>query len=249
LDTLNRSFSSSALSKDRVLAGSLNPNAVNCYIKFVLAVTPPSGHKLSSPGFNLITTDDGEYPELTLTAFQKLEEENAWPPNQYINIWLASGYNFEFPSIQQNEAGSFDARGLVYSPFIEKGFLLEGLSNIGANPKDPDPATLSHGILLRSGSVLFAHPDYIINRMGYYLGLFDTMSFACLLEGDFCPDTQIPDLTQSLLPFAKATTCEGSSFPLTNHMSIGRRYTNFTYDQRTRMRFVLEHGLYRPRKN
>ncbi len=249
LDTLNRSFSSNVLSLDRVVAQELNPNAVDCKIQFVLASAPPPNRRLSAPGLNVVPTPEGEYQAPNLFLFKKLEAENNWDPSQYINIWMAPGYDLDFPSIFPNETGGGGgARGLAYTPFIEEGSNFLGLPTIGTDPNFPDPNTLSHSILLRSGSILIEHPDYIINRMGYFLGLFDIMSFACDLEGDFCPDTQAPDLRVSIGPFNTATDCTGDPFIMTNHMSFGRRYTHFTYDQRDRMHFVLEHGLFRPRK-
>jgi hypothetical protein len=246
---LNRSFSASSLSKARTLNGSIDPNAVNCYIKFVAANEAPPGRKLDNPGLNVIQPENGEYPTLGLPNFQELEQANTWDPTTYVNVWIAPDYDFEFPSIHPNEAGSFGARGLSYSPFIEEGFELPGLATRGVNAKDPDPSTLSHGILLRSGSVLFEHPDYLINRMAYYLGVFDLMTFDCRFEGDYCPDTPNPDLSKPIFPFNEVSKCDGGTFFMTNHMSFGRRYTHFSYDQRERMHFVLEHGLYRPRKN
>lgn len=249
LDTLNRSFSSNTMSKARVLAGELNPNAVDCKIQFVLADKPPMDRQLNGPGLNIVPSPPGEYVAPTLAVFQNLAADHNWDPTQYINIWMAPDYDFDFPSIRIDESGgSGGARGLVYSPYIEEGFSLPGLATIGVNPKDPDPNALSHAILLRSGSLLGAHPDYIINRMGYYLGLFDLMSFDCTFEGDFCADTQAPDLRQSILPFNEVMDCTGDRFFMTNHMSFGRRYSHFTYDQRDRMHFVLEHGLFRPQK-
>lgn len=249
LDTLNRSFSSSALSLDRVLAQELNPNAVDCKIQFELANSPPPDRRLNGPGLNVVPTPEGEYQAPTLALFQDLEVQNNWDPTQYINIWMAPGYGFDYPSIFADETGgSGGARGLAYTPYLEEGANFLGLPTIGANPNLPAPNTLSHSILLRSGSLLVEHPDYIINRMGYYLGLFEIMSFACDLEGDFCPDTQAPDFREPFGPFNTVVDCSGDSFIMTNHMSLGRRYTHFTYDQRDRMHYVLEHGLFRPRK-
>lgn len=249
LDTLNRSFSSDFLTLERVLAEELNPNAVDCKIQFVLANSAPSGRKLDGLGRNVVSTPEGEYIAPNLITFQNLEADNLWDPTQYLNIWMAPGYDFDFPSIRTDESGgSGGARGLVYAPYLEEGATLPGLSTIGVNPKDPDPSTLSPAILLRSGSLLGAHPDYIVNRVGYYLGLFDIMTFACALEGDFCLDTQAPDLREPIGVFNTVTDCDGDRFIMTNHMSFGRKYTHFTYDQRDRMHFVLEHGLFRPRK-
>lgn len=249
LDTLNRSFSSNVMSLEGVLSGELSPNAVDCKIQFVLANDPPPNRNLNSAGRNVIPTPAGEYKAPTLEEFKALEAANGWDPNQYINIWMAPGYDFDFPSIRTDAQGdSGGARGLAYAPYIEAGFSLPGLATIFADPRDPDPGSLSHAILLRSGSLLGEHPDFLINRMGYYLGLFDIMTFACDFEGDFCPDTQTFDFEVPIGPFIEVTDCTGDPFFMTNHMSFGRRYTHFTYDQRDRMHFVLEHGIFRPRK-
>ena len=249
LDTLNRSFSSTTMSLGRVLAGELNPNAVNCKIQFILANDPAPDRSINSPGLNVVSTPEGEYRAPTIEEFKALEAENSWDPNRYINIWMAPGYDFDFPSIRTDVTGAAGgARGLAYSPYIEAGFSLPGLSTIFENPKDPDPGSLSHAVLVRSGSVLGEHPDFLINRVAYYLGLFDVMTFDCKFEGDYCADTPIPDFSISIGAFNEATDCNGNLFFMTNHMSIGRRYTHFTYDQRERLHFVLEHGIFRPRK-
>ena len=156
-------------------------------------------------------------------------------------------YEFEYEPINRNEvAGSGGGRGLVHSPYLID-VQLPGLPTFGANPRDPDPNTLSQSILLRTISVLTEHPDFIVNRMGYFLGLFDTMTFGCLSDGDYCPDTVIPDFSRSERIGNAWKACGSENFyTLNNHMSIGRNYTNFTYDQRARMRFVLEHGMFRP---
>ncbi|MEM6380366.1 MAG: M43 family zinc metalloprotease [Bacteroidota bacterium] len=249
LDTLNRSFSSTTLSLGRVLRGELNPNAVDCKIQFVLANDPPPDRSTNGAGLNVVPTPEGEFTPPTLEEFKALEADNNWDPSRYINIWMSPGYDFDFPSIRPNASGGGGgARGLAYSPYIEAGFSLPGLPTIFEDPRDPDPGSLSHAVLVRSGSVLGEHPDYLVNRVAYYLGLFDVMTFDCEFDGDYCVDTPAPNLSISIGPFNEATDCDGELFFMTNHMSIGRRYTHFTYDQRERLHFVLEHGIFRPRK-
>ena len=247
IDTLNRAFAQEQYSKEQVQQGLVNPNAVNCYIQFVAAENPPPGKTLSSTGLNKIKLVEDEEPVLPLSRFQGLEETHAWDPNEYINIWIAEGFEFEFPPVNPNETmGSGGARGLVYAPYLD-GVQLPGLVTEGVNPKFPDLSTLSQGILLRSGSLLGNHPDFIINRIGYYLGLFDTLAFGCEAEGDFCKDTFAPDISQPSGPLNQFKVCEDGPYYIpNNHMSIGRQYTNFTFDQRARMHFVLQHALYRP---
>ena len=247
IDTLNSSFFSTSFPREAVLSGDVNPNAVNCYIRFELARTPPPGFTLTEPGLNVISNEDGQFPPLTEATFVELERRHNWAPETFVNVWLAEGYEFQYEPLNKNESGgSGGARGLAYSPYLLDAEL-KGLPTFGSDPRIPDPNTLSHSILLRTGSVLGEHRDYLVNRMGYFLGLFDTMSFGCLFEGDYCSDTFPPDLENGDRLGNAWTSCEdGNFYQFNNHMSLGRNYTNFTYDQRERMRFVLEHGMFRP---
>lgn len=249
VDTLNATFNRARFSREDVLSGAVNPNAVNMFIRFELASDPPDGFVLVSPGLQNIPSPSNEFPELSLSRFHMLEDEYGWDPNTYVNIWLASSYGFEFSDLNPADGVSpSSGRGILNPPILEFG-RLEGLLSLEfPNPRVPieDPEEVSQHILLRSGSVLGEHPDYIVNRVGYYLGLFDTFEYPCSDLGDFCADTFFPDLSLGIGPFGWAVSCEGPQFRLNNHMSINRNYTCFTYDQRERVRFVLDNGWGRP---
>ncbi|MEM6630439.1 MAG: M43 family zinc metalloprotease [Bacteroidota bacterium] len=248
IDTLNNSFNRQAYATDQVLSGSVNPNAVDLFLRFERAQTSPEGVRTDAAGVQIIPAPNGIYSSLTQGRFNNLEEEYGWDPDEYINIWLADGYEFSFPPFDGSSEG-IDARGIVYSPILESGSL-EGLPSLEfPDPRNPigAPEEFSQAILLRRGSVAGEHPDYIVNRMGFFLGLFDTFEFSCAKKGDYCADTFFPDfdqLTGSIID--KVPSCEGPDFFLNNHMSINRNYTSFTYDQRERVRFVLENALFRP---
>ncbi len=245
IDTLNKSFNRSNFSKERVLAGLSNPNTVNCYIRFELATSPPPGKTLTALGHNKIQTANGEYPVLTLDRFRELEAEEVWPYEEYLNFWFAEEYDFEFAPINISDQGSGNARGLTYSPYTDS-LAIPGLAVRGTNPRNPDPETLSHSILLRFTSVVDFHQDFIVNRVAYFFGLFDTLAFGCEADGDFCKDTFTPDFGAPFGPANEYSACEGPFFFPSNHMGLGRNKDNFTYDQRARMRLVLEHALFRP---
>ncbi|MEO0337764.1 MAG: M43 family zinc metalloprotease [Bacteroidota bacterium] len=244
IDTLNNSFSKSSFTRAQVLSGAINPNAVNCYIKFEAVDKAEPGKRLAGAGLNIIHTADGEYPDLSLNYFQTLEEEHNYDPNQVINFWLAPFYDFNFATVNPNELFG-NSRGLSYTPYLRDS-TLAGLPNYGLNPKLPDPFALSHSVLLHAGAVLGSHPDYTVYQLGYFLGLFPTASFACQSEGDFCQDTFIPDLNQFDFSTWQATSCEGVLFAPNNFMDFSRSYSNFTYDQRERLRLVLKDALFRP---
>ncbi len=249
IDTLNASFNRQVFTREEVIAGDLNPNAVDLFLRFELAARDPDGFSLASPGLQNIPSPDNEFPELTLNLFQSLEETYGWDPEAYVNIWLANSYGFEFPEVNPSDEGQgSDARGLVNAPLLEFGEMDGLLSLEFPNPRIPvnNPEEISQHILLRSISVLTEHPDYIVNRMGYYLGLFDTFEYPCNRLGDFAPDTFVPDLSQGIGPFSLVASCEGPVFRMNNHMSINRNYRCFTYDQRERVQFVLENGWARP---
>ena len=249
VDTLNASFNRQLFSPEEVLAGDINPNAVDLFLRFELAARDPDGFSLASPGLQNIPSPDNEYPELTLNLFQSLEETYGWDPEAYVNIWLADSYGFEFPKVNPSDEGQGSgARGLVNAPLLEFGEMDGLLSLEFPNPRIPvnNPEGISQHILLLSISVLTEHPDFIVNRMGHYLGLFDTFEYSCNRLGDFCLDTFVPDLSQGIGPFNFIASCEGPVFRMNNHMSINRNYKCFTYDQRERVRFVLENGWARP---
>lgn len=248
IDTLNGSFNRSTYSAELVKQGWVNPNAVDCFIRFEKALVPPLGFTLNEPGLHIVPTPNNEFPLLNLDQFRELEEAHSWPPETYVNIWMASDFGFEFPAVNINERGHSNARGLANSPFVVDTFLA-GIPTVGANPRDPDPNSLYNGILVRSGSVLIEHPDFLVNRMGYYLGLFDNNGFYCSNNGDYCEDTFSYDIfSQELGPFNSLPTCRGPFYHPNTHMDLRRNKACFTYDQRERMRFVLRHGLFRPKE-
>ena len=248
LDTLNNGFSPSSFPKSSVLAGKTSPNAVNTYVKFEVAQRSPDGLLLSVPGLNVIEGPIEDPQPLTEELFSVLDKAHSWDPNEYINVWIVFNTAFAFPPIDTRLETSAPT-GVTYSPFIEEGFSLPGLATAGANPRYPDPADLSQSIIFNATTLFPFHRDFIVNKMGYFLGLLETFAHSCDLEGDYCEDTLIPKLTMQLDPLTgKFQSCEGPSFLPSNHMSIGGIYTHFTYDQRERIRFVLDHGLFRPGK-
>ena len=89
IDTLNNSFNRESFDLRDVLAGNVNPNAVNCHLRFELARNPPSGKRLAEPGLNLVINEDGQYPPLTAEVFAELEKQHVWDPEIFINVWLA----------------------------------------------------------------------------------------------------------------------------------------------------------------
>jgi len=99
-----------------------------------------------------------------------------------------------------------------------------------------------------AGSILEDHPDYVHTMIGYYLGLLTINEFNCIEEGDYCGDTHtfIPPPNGLPLPTGKALTCTEYLYRTSNFMGFNLHYTNFTYDQRDRMRTVLEYGSSRP---
>ena len=248
IDTLNNSFNPEGFTRESVSSGLVNPNAVNFSLRFERAQDAPTGVRPTAPGLQVIPSTDGTFPSLTPARFQALEDEYGWDPDIYINVWLADDYGFDFPPFDEVSQSSGSARGLSYSPILEKG-MLDGLPSLEfPNTRNPigDPEEFSQSILLRAGSVLFEHPDFIVNRMGYFLGLFETFEFSCGRYGDYCMDTFLPELNQVSAPIDKVPSCEGPEFRMNNHMAINRKYTCFTYDQRERVRYVLENALYRP---
>ncbi len=232
LDTLNGAFNIQSYPIEDVRSGLVNPNAVSMKIRFVAAEEAPAGFVLSGPGIHRIPFQDAD------SRFDLLALQNTWDPNTYVNVWLQDGQiRLDEEAV---EGYNFYGRGGASIPILSEG-LLEGLLT---DPSFAEDAIA--GIIVQKGSVLGEHPDYIVATMGNYFGLFQTIDFGCLDEGDYCADTHTIDFSIPNPPTNQFYTCDQTLFRPTNYLSINRKYRDFTYDQAVRVRRVLENAISRP---
>ena len=248
IDTLNAVFNKSFYDVEDVIQRKVNPNAANFGIRFMLATEASEGFNLEGSGLDVIALPSETLPPLTYERFKEIEEENTWNTEKYINIWVTEFFNFELTNRQALEFAW--GRGFANFPKLLNQEL-PGLTTVNSPdslPPNNGQAT-SNGILLNGASVFGEHPDYIVSTIGHFLGLYLTTEGTCDDGGDFCNDTPRPGISPPDAPLIVSQACTGYLFTPTNFMAFGRNYQDLTYDQRERVRLVLEHGIGRPKNN
>ena len=248
IQELNEAFNQTSFSTTLVEQGRYNPNAVNCYIQFVLQENDKNGNNLNNVGINkIIDPITDSVIVLTKAEFQDLEIAHNIDPNQVLNLYMTADYDFGFSKLDpDNTGGSGNGRGSAYPPLVNNAPSYPGIIDLADTRIQVDPDTLSHSLLFRTGSVFGEHPDFVVNRVAYYFGLYDTFAFDCRNDGDYCKDTFGPDFTKTADLTDYFISCDGPEFTPSNHMSFLSNKNHFTYDQRKRLRFILNHGLNRP---
>lgn len=236
VDTLNGAFSKETYLQESIERGAVDPNAVNMNIRFVAADVAPIGYTLASAGLHIIEPEAKIGEVVDYQEFLALEKEHAWPYNEYMNIWLPNEIDFD------GELSGFftGGTGIATKPLL-KEVALEGLETTME-----DTTVFWQGIILYHGSVFDEHPDYVVRMMGHFFGLYTTIEFLCNREGDYCEDTFSVDFDRGRGPNNSYYNCGDVYYFPNNHMSFNRDYTNFSYDQRERVRHVLQYGLDRP---
>lgn len=212
-----------------------DPNYVDTFIEFYLATKDPNGQLLTEPGINRI---DG--PKKTEKYSTKEMDEQAWlnywQPKSYLNVWVANidflGSYARFPAVAQPLAGT------------------QTLTNRNATPAAPYGTFYRRDML---GKTTLAH------EVGHMLACEHVFNEVKCDEADYCFDTPEHYLPDALKNYLNLTTVNrsscnswegGGSFKSTNIMDYGEGYKNsFTWDQRERMRHVIEHGLWLPTPN
>jgi len=178
--------------------------------------------------------------------FMELERQHNLNPEFAINFWISEYVDFTWAPLNERETdGSGDARGLANTPVLAT-LELAGIPTLNSLQGAVDTTGVSHSIILKGESIFGSHPDFVVNRVGYHLGLFDTHAFGCMTKGDQCDDTFAPNFDQPHNGTSTFPACNQLIYRPNNYMGIKTNKICFTYDQRERMRFILEHGLNRP---
>lgn len=224
LDKLNAAYSNKT--------GSTDPNAVDTRIRFRLATYNKDNQLLNEPGFDRIdgtsydvgTTSGGSDvandKKLGMNESRTLEAKTFWNPREYLNVWIIFG------------GSSVSSLPRVYESYPLLGLVTE-TDNCLCNPTSSnfEKCVVTEEILV----------DYVLaHEVGHVLGLYHAFSIDNCYTSDYCPDTF------SYYYFNINQKCSDNAGTLISNTFMDYRgsYDTFTYDQRNRMRHVLDHGVW-----
>ncbi|MFD1096175.1 M43 family zinc metalloprotease [Salegentibacter chungangensis] len=256
LEKLNMGFSNQL--------NSQNANAVDTFIRFRLATLDENGSLLPEPGIDRINgaaydigsqsrmrqgrgifqkpVNDGEFnavaalflneddiPNDRQFGYDEMESiGNAfnWDRKKYYNLYIVP--------LQDN----IGAGGFAYYPFIVEPNVLEGINSLGAAAESSiqsvAPCVIDYEQAIRETSTV------VIHEIGHTFGLFHPFSIDKCATTDYCADTY--SYTKDYREQACSDNKVGDGRD--NFMDYISGRTNFTYDQRERMRTVLEYGFF-----
>ena len=210
--------------------------AADCRIEFALANTDPWGNAT-----NGIVRVRGSFPYYDILNYPSedkiLKSESYWPSDDYLNIWVAN----------LGEAPYYKLLG--YAQFPQSN-----LAGLGIQLQDAltDGVVIDYRVFGDVGSLI---PPYDLGRtttheVGHYLGLRHTWGDGDCFDDDYCKDT--PDCDGpyfSVKPLCYAWyECSGKRRMIENYMdySDDACMNLFTFDQKMRMKTVLENSPRRP---
>ncbi len=227
-----------------------SPNHVDTMIEFRLAQYDPEGSLLDEPGIERY----GGYKATTWTNTEpqgRFLTEYMWPPYQYINISVSNHPGINGSSVPQSDyehqfCGAGGRTDETWEEYFERN------SQGGAN-------VVFQGIIMSLTSI-YAHRT-LTHELGHTLGLWHPFDWDCNTNrfpfglNDCIDDTQFYNELEYVTPqkslskiFYECTT----NYLVThdNYMDYYRSsepetfdtYYGFTYDQRDRMREILEYS-------
>lgn len=227
LENINQIFSNNG--------GSNNPNSVNMNIRFRLATIGMEGEILEEPGiirYDITRFDDGYSASVSDKANDRVLGSNerahlslatSWDPTQYLNIWVTP-----------LEDGSSWAR----MPIVYASHPLPGLGTVSDNCTDCIQNWVPF-IFVHTYSFTGISPTPV-HEVGHALGLRHVFSDNNCQTSDYCPDTYSYSNSSNLPCPDNLGLLERDN--VMDYQITGISRNTFTYDQRERVRHVLNHG-------
>ncbi len=232
LEILNQSY--------RNQLGSTEPNAVDTFVQFRLATIDPNGNQMSEPGIdrhNVTPFDRGCFEFPNDTTCPDFEEDKTlgpneighfaiasiWDPNEYFNVWLY--HDQEGRGAANVAALIFEDKPLIGTIPVARGSVIE-----------PSLDSFEHPF--PSCYLDFRRLESIAHEVGHVFALDHPFSQNCE-RTDYCADTYSYnfDTKQACIDNL------GSKRPTSFMDYVGERNC-FTYDQRERIRHVLNYGYW-----
>ena len=201
-----------------------NPNKVATGISLMAADTDPDGEVLDFAGLNVVLDSVGD---LSSSDLLELARQNYWDPNKYINIYFS------------------DRELLSTIPVSLLGVDLGGAETVSTEPSEP----IFNAIFIGDQNW---RADVLAHEFGHFMTLLDIYEFNCTGDGDFLLDTYayLKVFNNDASDFELIIdTCGDIDIVESNVMSeiINVSFRQiFTFDQRERMRQVIEYGLFLP---
>lgn len=229
LDHINKAFSNED--------GSKNPNAVNMHLQFRLATKGENGALLAEPGitrYDITNFDDGYSDAVSDKAHDKamgsnerarLSLQTSWDPTQYLNVWVTPTEN----------GGSWARLPLVYA---ENPLL--GLTTVVDGCNDCIQNWLPYMFIHTSSFTEVSSTP--IHEFGHSFGLLHVFSNNNCQTSDYCLDTYSYAITTNEPCADNQGLLERDNFM--DYQSTGIVRNTFTYDQRERVRHVLNYGYW-----
>ncbi len=209
---------------------ALTPNSSYSYLDFELATVDPMGVPLAEPGITRQQRPSKEHSIL----FNDWMWDYYWDPDYYINVWVGDTKN-----------GS--SWGIY--PWFDCAHQLSGLGcTENTEPFDLQGIALEKDNLW-DGNWVFPH------EIGHYFGLFHIFDMAvCDRDVDYCRDTRQYNRVayENTASSNTRTSCEHETFVSHNIMDYWNQPQggrDLTYDQRERVRWVVDHGKFRAHLN
>jgi hypothetical protein len=152
-----------------------------------------------------------------------------WDPTQYLNIFVSK---IEGP-----------AGGFAYFPLVEN-FSLPGVGRVpsGTTLNYPYVSVIGYGMTNPTDVYVLAH------EIGHMLGLYHSHrgnGASCATDVDYCADTDGAILDKNIGGYFYEN-CQNQNIIDFDFMSYVSLKNSFTFDQRERMRRVLEHNPFLP---